>query len=428
MRAAVATLAYGRSDDAASVAFVAGARALALSLRATSSQHTPPLAMVVLHPWAEPVHPDVRRQLSKAGWHTFVEAARHWHRPDGIAVSSARLRAAYAKLAIFELAYSRVIYMDADVLAVHHGAIDHLLECAGFCASLRHSELFNSGVMVVEPSLELARDMLAKIHDTYSYTGGDQGFLNSYFAHFASCPELASEGPCHRLPAAFNDDWPLVFARGRGPTHPYLIHFTLGATKAWTWQLAPFLPNSQWRQYTSPAMHAIIPFEAVPSVALTCSAAACLGHRRIRLAPVISFSFVVLAFAIAANFVPNAASAPIAWTRFVSSFAFQIAAPLYVYLRALGPIIQTRCLALTALLCLSLLIALIALPTCLLDDRSWTLQALLAIELPILYACLVMMATALKLISQLATPTPNKNLPFQHPACSRTTSELLHAT
>lgn len=417
------TLAYGSGDDASNSAFVAGARALALSIKATTSRHTPHFSMVILHPWSEPVHPVVRRHLSQAGWDTFLEASRHWHRPDGVSVSSARLRAAYAKLAIFELAYSRVIYMDADVLVVHDGAIDRLLECSGFCASMRHSELFNSGVMVVEPSLELALDMRAKIHDTYSYTGGDQGFLNSYFPHFATCPELAPEGRCHRLPAAFNDDWPLVFVRGRGSTDPYVIHFTLGATKAWTWQLAPFLPNSQWRRYTSPSMRALFPFEAVPTVALTCSAAACLGHRRFRILPVISFAFVVLSVALAAQFIPNATPAPIAWTRFLSSFALQIAAPLYVYLRALGPTVPSRCLALTALFCLCLLIALIGFPTCLLDDRSWTLQALLIIELPLLYACLVMFATALRLLSHMVPPSLHKNQYSQHPACSRTTSE-----
>lgn len=44
----------------------------------------------------------------------------------------------------------QVIYLDSDAIVTHN--IDELFECPGFCAIVRHSERFNSGVMVLEPS------------------------------------------------------------------------------------------------------------------------------------------------------------------------------------------------------------------------------------------------------------------------------------
>lgn len=79
-------------------------------------------------------------------------------------------RSVYTKLFLFGLgAFSRLVYLDADTVVVR--GIDGLFACGGFCAALRHSERFNSGVMVVEPSPALLRSMLARVHRTSSYTG-----------------------------------------------------------------------------------------------------------------------------------------------------------------------------------------------------------------------------------------------------------------
>lgn len=76
----------------------------------------------------------------------------------------------YTKLYVFGLeAFSRVIYLDADTVVARN--IDHLFACGDFCAVLRHSERFNSGVMVITPSAALLKDMLGKTDRTPSYTG-----------------------------------------------------------------------------------------------------------------------------------------------------------------------------------------------------------------------------------------------------------------
>ncbi|PHT78471.1 Inositol phosphorylceramide glucuronosyltransferase 1 [Capsicum annuum] len=55
----------------------------------------------------------------------------------------------------------------------------------------------NSGVMVVEPSEKVFNDMMSKVTTLPSYTGGDQGFLNSYYVGFANAhiyePNLPSD-------------------------------------------------------------------------------------------------------------------------------------------------------------------------------------------------------------------------------------------
>lgn len=51
-------------------------------------------------------------------------------------------------------------------------SIEDLFNCGKFCANLKHSERMNSGVMVVEPSETLFKDMMYKVDSLPSYTGG----------------------------------------------------------------------------------------------------------------------------------------------------------------------------------------------------------------------------------------------------------------
>jgi len=70
--------------------------------------------------------------------------------------------------------------LDADTVVLKN--IDHLFQQVGFAAVLEVVDKFNSGVMVLEPSKILFNDLLSKINTLPSYDGGDQGFLNEYFA------------------------------------------------------------------------------------------------------------------------------------------------------------------------------------------------------------------------------------------------------
>lgn len=161
----------------------------------------------------------------------------------------------YTKLLIFNLTeYERVVYLDADTIAARN--LDDLFNCDGFCAVLRHSERFNSGIMVLEPSEKTINDMLTRIRSTPSYTGGDQGFLNEYFSELPGAPiydpesgktlsqtfpswKDASGRRLARLSTMYNADLGLFIANSNRWMIPVdriaVIHYTLGLFKPWQW-------------------------------------------------------------------------------------------------------------------------------------------------------------------------------------------------
>lgn len=71
---------------------------------------------------------------------------------------------------LFVTSFYAVVYLDADTIVVR--SIEDLFKCGKFCANLKHSERLNSGVMVVEPSDAVFKDMMSKVNTLYSYTGG----------------------------------------------------------------------------------------------------------------------------------------------------------------------------------------------------------------------------------------------------------------
>ena len=93
----------------------------------------------------------------------------------------------FVKIQIWLLTeYRRVVYIDADAIVLHN--IDHLFSCAEYCSSYHHSELFNAGVEVLKPSLDIFKDMCTHIQSIGSYTIGDQGFMNYYYEQLKYAP------------------------------------------------------------------------------------------------------------------------------------------------------------------------------------------------------------------------------------------------
>ncbi|KAG2446293.1 hypothetical protein HXX76_000882 [Chlamydomonas incerta] len=166
----------------------------------------------------------------------------------------------YTKLYIFKMTeYKKIVFIDADVLVLRN--MDSIFRCPGFCAALRHSERFNTGVMSLVPSEEAYTDMMAKVASMPSYTGGDQGFLNSYFSGFAHSPLFDPETPYTpdqykymRLPTTYNADVGLFVVGSNRWMLPreslYVIHFTLGPFKPWVWW-------SGWLVRENPAWEAV---------------------------------------------------------------------------------------------------------------------------------------------------------------------------
>ncbi|RYR38985.1 hypothetical protein Ahy_A09g044356 isoform B [Arachis hypogaea] len=249
---AYATLLYG--DE-----FLLGVRVLGKSIRDTGSKKD----MVVLV--SDGVSDYACNLLQADGW--IVEKISLLSNPNKIRPS--RFWGVYTKLKIFNMTdYKKgsiivvivvdipigvgfanygVVYLDADTIVVKN--IEELFKCARFCGNLKHSERMNSGVMVVEPSISLFNDMMNKVNTLPSYTGGDQGFLNSYYSEFPNAhvfePNMPSESlnnrkvpEMERLSTVYNADVGLYMLANKwmvDENELRVIHYTLGPIKPWDW-------------------------------------------------------------------------------------------------------------------------------------------------------------------------------------------------
>ncbi|KAL6651043.1 hypothetical protein ACP70R_009968 [Stipagrostis hirtigluma subsp. patula] len=220
---AYVTLLYG--DE-----FVLGVRVLGKSIRDTGTRRD----MVVLV--SDGVSEYSRKLLEADGW--IVNRITLLANPNQ--VRPKRFWGVYTKLKIFNMtAYKK------DTVVVK--SIEDLFKCGKFCGNLKHSERMNSGVMVVEPSESLFKDMIRQVDSLPSYTGGDQGFLNSYYADFPNSrvyePEspLTPEPETQRLSTLYNADVGLYMLANKWMVDEKelrVIHYTLGPLKPWDWWTA----------------------------------------------------------------------------------------------------------------------------------------------------------------------------------------------
>lgn len=265
-RQAYATLLYGD-------AFLLGVRVLGQSLRETGTDRD----LVVLV--TEDVSDSSVMTLMLDGWKVrrvvLVENPGMWSQEKAQKFPE-RFAGVYTKLLIFNLTqYERVVYLDADTVAVRN--MDELFLCDGLCGVLRHSERINTGVMALTPSTQLFNAMMDSIATTPSYTGGDQGFLNALFADWAAAPlydprqgRLLSESsewrtsapaarslPLGRLPTVYNADLGLYvmnsFRWTLPPAEIRVLHFTLATFKPWDWWSGWIMgdTSAQWQALRS---------------------------------------------------------------------------------------------------------------------------------------------------------------------------------
>ncbi|KAL2469201.1 putative UDP-glucuronate:xylan alpha-glucuronosyltransferase 4 [Forsythia ovata] len=97
----------------------------------------------------------------------------------------------YSKLRIWQLKdYDRVMFIDSDLIVLKN--IDKFFNYPQLSAVGNHKHIFNSGLMLIEPSICTFKTLLKKRFVVASYNGGDQGFLNEMFPWW------------HRLPAKLN--------------------------------------------------------------------------------------------------------------------------------------------------------------------------------------------------------------------------------
>ncbi|KAK6150616.1 hypothetical protein DH2020_015548 [Rehmannia glutinosa] len=94
----------------------------------------------------------------------------------------------YSKFRLWQLTdYDKIIFIDSDLLILRN--IDFLFQMPEISATGNNGPLFNSGVMVIEPSNCTFQILMDHINEIESYNGGDQGYLNEIFTWWHRIPK-----------------------------------------------------------------------------------------------------------------------------------------------------------------------------------------------------------------------------------------------
>ena len=140
---------------------------------------------------------DARDRLTRLGWQ--ICPVEYIANPAADRLLFPRFETVFTKLRVWELTdFDRVVLLDADTLVLQN--VDALFERRVFAAApdFFMPDRFNSGVMLLEPSEETFQRMMDALAASGSYDGGDQGFLNAFFADWYAMPVE------HRLPVGYN--------------------------------------------------------------------------------------------------------------------------------------------------------------------------------------------------------------------------------
>ncbi|PKI51546.1 hypothetical protein CRG98_028106 [Punica granatum] len=189
-----------------SEAYVCGAIALAWSIRRSNSTRD----LVLLAD--NSIGKKSLVGLRAAGWKIrHIKRIRSPHAEEG-----AYNEWNYSKLRVWQLTqYDKVIFIDADLIVLRN--IDEFFVYPQLSASGNDQFLFNSGIMVLEPSNCVFEQLMQKSYELKSYNGGDQGFLNEFFTWW------------HRLPTKINFlkvfDWHGGDKEHVIPGNLYAIHY-----------------------------------------------------------------------------------------------------------------------------------------------------------------------------------------------------------
>lgn len=158
--------------------YVCGAIVAAQSIRMAGS--TRDLVILV----DETISEYHRNGLQTAGWK--IRTIRRIRNPK--AKKNAYNEWNYSKFRLWQLTdYDKIIFIDADLLILKN--IDFLFSMPEISATGNNSTLFNSGVMVLEPSNCTFQLLMDHINEIESYNGGDQGYLNEFFTWWHRIPK-----------------------------------------------------------------------------------------------------------------------------------------------------------------------------------------------------------------------------------------------
>ncbi|XP_038703530.1 UDP-glucuronate:xylan alpha-glucuronosyltransferase 2-like isoform X1 [Tripterygium wilfordii] len=196
-----------------SEAYVCGAITLAQSLLRTGTK----IDLILL--MDKSISENKREALAAAGWKIrFIKRIRN---PK--AEKNAYNEYNYSKFRLWQLTdYDKLVFIDSDIIVLRN--LDILFKFPQMSASGNDVWIFNSGVMVIEPSNCTFKILMNEREHIVPYNGGDQGFLNEVFVWW------------HRLPRRMNflkNFWANTSAEasvknqlfGADPPKLYAIHY-----------------------------------------------------------------------------------------------------------------------------------------------------------------------------------------------------------
>jgi len=173
-----------------SEAYVCGAIALAQSILQSNTNFPNDLILLV----DKSIGPESITGLKAAGWK--IKRIKRILNP--FAQRGAYNEWNYSKLRMWQLtSYEKIIFIDSDLVLLNN--LDHLFVYPQLSAAPNEKVLFNSGLMVIEPSQCMFQKMMNKTFKVRSYNGGDQGFLNEMFTWWHRLPAKVNQLKCFKV-------------------------------------------------------------------------------------------------------------------------------------------------------------------------------------------------------------------------------------
>ncbi|KAF5670175.1 glycogenin [Fusarium denticulatum] len=203
--------------------YLPGALVLAHSLRDAGASRK--LAVLVT---LDTVSADSITQLKRVYDYIFpVPRIRNDHPANLYLMNRGDLHSAFTKINLWKLTqFSKIVYIDADVVA--YRAPDELFDTPHpFAAApdIGWPDLFNTGVMVLEPNMGDYYAMIAMAERGISFDGADQGLINMHFGQ-----------RYHRLSFTYNvtpsAHYQYVPAYRHFQSSINMVHF-IGSNKPW---------------------------------------------------------------------------------------------------------------------------------------------------------------------------------------------------
>ncbi|KAH7514173.1 hypothetical protein FEM48_Zijuj11G0060600 [Ziziphus jujuba var. spinosa] len=264
--------------------------------------------------------------------------------------------------------YDRVVMLDSDNIFLNK--TDELFQCGQFCAVFINPCIFHTGLFVLQPSMEVFKDMTHELEiGRENPDGADQGFICGYFPDLLDHPLFhppnngTKLNGIYRLPLGYQMDASYYYLKLRWsvPCGPNSVITFPSAPwlKPWYWWSWPVLPlGISWHEHRRQTLgySAEIPVVLIQSliylgiIAMTRLArpnTSKLCYRRVdknisliqNALKLVAIWFIIAAYFIPIFIIPHTVHPLLGWTLYLlGSFAF-LSITVNVYLLPMLPVL-----------------------------------------------------------------------------------------